>query len=342
MAKDAEMTESSGFKDRKVRLVVLGVIQIIFGVLSALLVPFMILGIVASSATGKGPAEGISMKTMIPGILFYVVLAVWFIWIGVGSVMTRRWARALALVSSWVWLISGACAFVFMLMVLPDISRRMGESGEIPKEAVLFVKCITGSVLALFYLGIPAAFVLLYSGKSVKETCERRDPRQRWTDKCPLPVFALSFVFAVWAVSMLSMGLYKWAIPFFGSVVSGTKGAVIVLVLALVLAYIARGMYKLDIKAWWCALLIHIAWSVSAIITFSVVSMEEFYEKMDFSKQQLEMMNRFNVMWDPGMKLFMGVWAVGVLAYLIYVRRYFTGAHRKSDSSQVIDQTQAL
>lgn len=342
MAKDAEAAESSGFKDRKVRLVVLGVIQIIFGVICALLVPLMILGMVASAAVGKGPAEGVSMKTMIPGVLVYVVLAVWFIWMGTGSVMARRWARALVLVSSWVWLVSGACAFVFMLVILPDMSSKMGESGEIPKDAVLLMKCVTGSFLALFYVGIPGAFVLLYSGKSVKATCERRDPRQRWTDKCPLPVLVVSFVFAVWAVSMLSMGLYNWAIPFFGSVVSGTAGAVIVLVLALVLAYTARGIYKLDMKAWWCALLVHTGWSVSAIITFFTVSMEEFYEKMDFSRQQLDMMNQFNVMWESGMKLFMGLWAVAVLAYLIYVRRYFTGACRKSDSSQAPDQTQVL
>jgi hypothetical protein len=337
MAKDAETTESSDFKDRKVRLVVLGVLQIIFGVLCALLVPLMILVILVSAKVGKGPAEGVSIKTMIPGVLVYVVLAVWFIWMGIGSIMARRWARALVLVSSWVWLITGVCAFVFVLVILPDISSKMGESGEIPKDAVLLMKCLMGSFLALFYVGIPGAFVLLYSGKSVKATCEYRDPRQRWTDKCPLPVLAVSFVFAVWAVSMLSMGLYKWAIPFFGSVVSGAMGAVIVLVLALVLAYIAWGTYKLDIKAWWCALLVHIGWSVSAIITFSTVSMEEFYEKMDFSRQQLDMMNRFNVMWESGMKLFIGLWAVAVLAYLIYVRGYFINTFKKSDSLQVSD-----
>jgi len=41
-------------------------------------------------------------------ILFYALLAVLFVWLGIGSIMARRWARALVLVSSWFWLVGAS------------------------------------------------------------------------------------------------------------------------------------------------------------------------------------------------------------------------------------------
>jgi hypothetical protein len=319
MAEYAEAVENLSFKDRKVRLVILGTLQIIFGGFCALMVPLMIFGMVISAAYGKGAAEGVSLRAMIPGILLYLALAVWFIWVGIGSVMVRRWARALILVSSWLWLICGLCGLVWMLTVIPNMYEKMGESSQMPKAAITVVKYVMTVFLAVIYVVIPGIFVLFYSGKDVKATCEYRDPQERWTDKCPLPVLAVSLVSAVWAVSILSVGIYGWTVPFFGSILSGMAGAIIILVLALVLAYIARGAYKLDVKAWWCALLVHVGWSFSAIITFSTVGMEEFYKKMNFSGQQLGIIKQSGTLWGSSMGLFLGFWAVVVLAYLILI-----------------------
>jgi hypothetical protein len=329
MAEYVEKAGNYSFKDRKARLVILGILQIIFGGFCALMVPCMIFGMMAAAAAGKGAAEGVSLslRMLIPGLLFYVVMAVWFIWMGIGSIMARRWARALILVSSWLWLIGGVCGFVLMLAVLPNMYGKMGESGQMPKGAVIVMKYVMMAFLALIYVAIPAIFVLLYSGKNVKATCKHRDPRERWTDKCPLPVLAVSLVSAFSAVSILFMGgIYKWAIPFFGSVVSGTNGATMILALTLVLAYTAWGTYKLNVKAWWCALLVHAGWSYSAIITFSTISIEELYGKMGFSSQHLDMIRRYGVLRESSVCLFLGFWAIIVLAYLVYVRRYFIGA----------------
>ncbi len=342
MAEYAEAVENPGFKDRKVRLVVLGILQIILGGLCALIVPFIILGMVVSAAAGKGAAEGFSLRMMIPGVLFYVALAVWFIWMGIGSVKARRWARALILISSWLWLIGGVCGFISILVILPNMFDKMGASGEMPKDAVIIMKYVMAALWAVIYVVIPGVLVLFYSGKDVKATCEYRDPQERWTDKCPLPVLVVSFVSAAWAVSILSMGIYKWTIPFFGSFVSGMTGAIVILVLTLLLAYTAWGAYKLDIKAWWCALLVHIGWSFSAIITFSTVGMDKFYERMDFPREQLDMMKQYGTLWESSMSLILGFWAIIILAYLIYVRRYFIDALQKSASSQVPGQTQVL
>ena len=95
------------YKDRKTGLAVFGAIQIAMGALCALFVPLMIMGMLVAAVKDKGADEALSMRAMIPGLLVYVLLAIWFIWMGIGSILARRWARALCLVASWLWLISG-------------------------------------------------------------------------------------------------------------------------------------------------------------------------------------------------------------------------------------------
>ncbi len=335
MAEYEGTVQAAGFKNRKTRLVVFGILQIVFGGLCALLVPLIILGMIMSATVNKGAAEGIHWRTMISAILFYVLLAVWFIWMGIGSIRTRRWARALILVSSWLWLITGVMGFAFMLVLLPTMYDQMGESGQIPispQEAVVIMKYAVTAFMAVLYVVIPGLLVLFYSGKDVKATCEYRDPHVRWTDKCPLPVLGVSLVCALWAVSLLFMGTYGWVIPFFGTILSGIPGAIVIFVLILLLAYIARGTYKLDIKAWWCVLLVNIVWFLSTIITFSLVSMQTFYEKMNLPEQQLERMKQFSIPWGHAIGLSSGLWVILVLAYLMYIRRYFIGASSQASA----------
>jgi len=321
---DYEQTlQSSDFKDRKTGLVVFGILHIIAGGFCALTVPFMILGMLASAFVDDTSAPSMSPTMMIPAVLFYVLLAVWFICMGIGSIKARRWARALVLVTSWLWLISGTIGLVFVMLIMPDIYDQMGKSEQMPPGAAIFMKYVLLAFMAIFYLIIPAVLVLFYGSKNVKATCQFRDPQVRWTDKCPLPVLALSLISGFWAVSMLFMGLYGWTLPFFGFILSGIKGAAVALIVMLLSVYIAWGMYRLDIKAWWCAVLLIIAWALSAAITFSRVSLMDYYEKMNFPKQQLDIIKQYSIPQDYTLALFFGFSVVALLGYLLYTRRYF-------------------
>ncbi|MCH7556232.1 MAG: hypothetical protein IIB56_02115 [Planctomycetes bacterium] len=317
-----ERLESSDFKDRKTGLVIFGILHIIFGGFCALMVPLMILGMIASIALDKSGAAPMSPAMMIPAVLLYTLIAVWFICMGIGSIKARRWARALVLVSSWLWLISGISGVIFMLLLMPDMYEKMGESGQMPPVAARIMKYVMMGFMTVFYVIIPAALVLFYGSKNVKATCEFRDTKVRWTDKCPLPVLALSLIFGFWAVSMLSMGLYGWVIPFFGSILTGLSGAVVVLLFISLAGYVAWGTYRLSINAWWCAVLLIIAWALSMAITFSRVSILDFYEKMNFPEQQLDAMKQFSISQDY-MVLFFVLWAAAFMGYLLYTRRYF-------------------
>ena len=323
MTDHEETMQPSDFKDRKVGLVVFGILEVILGAFCALSVPLMIFGMIASATLNKSPAAPMSAGMIIPGVLFYALLAVGFIWMGIGSIKARRWARALWLVCSWVWLISGISGLILVLLLMPDVWGQMGKSGQMPQEMAVIMKYGMIGFLAVFYVIIPGALVLFYGSKNVKATCESRDPHIRWTDKCPLPVLSVSLIFAVWAVSILFMGLYGWVIPFFGFILSGMTGAAAALAVMLVSAYAAWGTYKLSIKAWWCSVLLIVAWTVSVGITFSRVSMWEFYEKMGFPQQQLDIMKHYDMPQGSSMALFVGFWAICFLGLLLYTKRYF-------------------
>ena len=223
------------YKDRKTGLAVFGAIQIAMGALCALFVPLMIMGMLVAAVKDKGADEALSMRAMIPGLLVYVLLAIWFIWMGIGSILARRWARALCLVASWLWLISGITGMLFMLMFMPDMYEQMSKDGQMPANVVTIVKYVTFGFLTVIYIIIPGAFILFYGSKNTKATCEQRDPQVRWTDKCPLPVLALTLMAGCCAASLPFMGLYGWAVPFFGTIVTGVAGAGIALVFLVLL-----------------------------------------------------------------------------------------------------------
>ncbi len=329
MTEDKGTMQSSNFKDRKAGLIVFGILEIIFGGFCALIVPLMILSMIASKSSGMPMRPNM----IIPGVLFYVLLAVWFIWMGVGSITARRWARALLLVSSWLWLICGISAFIAMLIFIPNMYDQMGQKGQMSQGTVAMMKFVVFGFMTVSYVIIPGVLILFYGSKNVKATCEFIDSRVRWTDKCPLPVLALSLMFGLWAGSMLLAGFYGWVIPFFGNILSGMTGAGVTLVGILLVAYVAWGTYKLSIKAWWCAVLMTIAWTVSIGITFSRVSLLELYEKMNFPEQQLHFMKQFSIPLNSTMVLYSVLWGVGLLGYLLYVRRYFPRFSKQEKTS---------
>ena len=311
------------FKDRKIGLVVFGILVIMLGALCALMVSLMLFSVLATTALSEDADRAVNVGMMIPGTLVYILLAVWFIWMGIGSVLARRWARALLLVTSHLWLVTGIMAIILVLMIFPGMYDQMAENGDIPREMAVVITSVTIAFLGFVYIVMPGVLILFYGSKHVKATCEKMDPYNRWTDKCPLPVLAVSMVGGIAALYMPFMGFYGWAIPFFGIVFSGMAGAAVFLIAMFLLGYVAWGSYRLKIKAWWCGVVLIVAWAVSTIITLSHVSLEEYYEKMNIPVEQLANMEQYTMFQTSFVIQVCGLWAVAALAYMFYTRKYY-------------------
>ncbi len=95
------------FKDRRTDLIVFGIFTIVVGGFCALLVPVVIFG--QMMAARRLGTEFDTSAALISSAV-YGLMAVVMIWLGVGSVLARRWARALLLCIGWIGLIIGLIA----------------------------------------------------------------------------------------------------------------------------------------------------------------------------------------------------------------------------------------
>ena len=84
------------------------------------------------------------------------------------------------------------------------------------------------------------------------------------------------------------------------------------------------GIYKLDIKAWWIAVWIAIAGVLSMAITFSQVSLLEFFDKMGLPEQQVERFNQAITNNEVAIKVLFVAQLIVYFSFLLYMKRYFS------------------
>lgn len=303
------------FKDRSTGLMVFGVLEILAGLFAALLIPLMIAGLLmAPNRTLVQPAA------MIPIVLMYGLAAIGGVWLGVGSIQARRWARSLSLVIGWIWLVVGVMGTAAMLFIVPRMALA-GPQGT-PASANFMFLGVMLATIGCVYLVPPIALVLFYGSRHVAATCRWYDPRPNWTDRCPLPVLAMSLVLGFWALSTLGGMGSNYVLPVFGVYLSGPAGAAAYPILGGLFAYLAWAAYRLHRHAWWLTAVVIALWSASALVTFLVAGPAELYRQAGMPPEQIEAIQKSGV---PLNAFGAGGAAVGLLlaAYAVWLRRYF-------------------
>ena len=103
---------------------------------------------------------------MLPAMFIYGALAVVLVWLGIGSVMARRWARALLAIFSWSWLVMGLIMLVAMVFVMPKIlSATIDGSAKgqpaMPPGALGMMMFIMFLVFGFLFVLLPGIWTLL-------------------------------------------------------------------------------------------------------------------------------------------------------------------------------------
>lgn len=313
---------ASNYKDRSTGLVLFGILEILMGVVAG----FMGVSVLLVSLFMKLPNMP---PTPWAGSLVYLAAAIAFIWFGIGSIQARRWARALLLVLSWIWLVAGIIAGVTFLTIMPTIMSHLGDTlpnaGDvIGVKVVMIFLVLFGLVI---YVLIPGALVLFYRSPHVKATCEAKDTKTRWTDLCPLPVLALSLLYGASFLMVAVVGpVYGFIFPFFGKFISGLPGALVMVVMLVIIAYLCWGFYKRKAQAWWVALGFTVLGTGSVQLTFSKVSLLELYLMMNLPPESIENIRKTGLLDSNFMVIEIAISAVLSLGYLFFVKRYFKSA----------------
>jgi hypothetical protein len=313
-------TDSShSFLDRRTGLIVFGIFTVLIGLLCALFVPLMLYGQAMSAKSGAPQTT----NAILPAVVMYGLLAIVLVWLGVGSMLARRWARALLLIFSWSWLLMGLVSVATMAVMwsqLTELINSNAQANQLPAALIMLIPMI---ILVIIFIVTPGVWLLFYRSRHVKSTCEARDPVVRWTDRCPLPVLAICVWLALATPMMLLLAFsYNSVIPAFGSFVVGPAGSALYLLFAALWAYSAWSLYKLQWRGWWIIVTSITIFSVSAFITYSRHDVSELYSLMGYPEEQIAQIQKFSFAKGKTMAWFSLCGTVPFIGYLLYLRKF--------------------
>jgi hypothetical protein len=281
------------FKDRRTGLKVFGVLEILFGMLAGLMIPLMLFGQIMASRLNQ---DAMPLRQTLQGMALYAVIAVTLIWVGIGSFQARRWARALSVIISWSWLLTGVVTVVSMIFLLPTMLKasQQQQGAPMPEVAQMIAKLVALTFIGFFFVVVPTIFVCFFQSRHVKATCEAYDPVPRWTDACPLPMLALSLWLGFSALALLLLPVTaNGVLPVFGQLISGPVGWFGCAALAGALGYSAWAMYRLRKAGWWSAVGFICLGSASSFLTLSRVDLMDMYRLMGYGERQMDVISQY-------------------------------------------------
>jgi hypothetical protein len=262
--------------------------------------------------------------------ILYLALTALFAFLGMGSILARRWSRPLILVVSWGWLFCGVIGAAMLAFVLPQALDQLPERD--PGIKMFATGCVI-FMFAIFGILVPLAFALFYRRAEVKRTLEVLDPVPRWTDQHPTPLLGYVVWMSFGAVSVvLSMFSYR-ALPVGSILLPGWAAKVVMLVMAALMVWIAYGFLKRIKAAWWTAiafLVIGILWGIS--LTVSKVDWAAAINMPADPGQTAMMDAMYN---SPFFYAWMGVVWLAYFAFVWYLRRYFPPSERSAVQTPV-------
>ena len=304
-------------KDQGGLLVVFGTLEILLGVGCAAMALFML------GAGIFGPLPGTNV-TMLPLGALYFGVALAFVWLGIGAILAKRWARSLNLALSCLVLAAGVAGIFNVLLTGGMMGNAMQQTMEMPKQMVIAMQLFMVGTAGCTYIIIPGIGILVFGNPNVRATCERRHPQPAWTDGCPFPVLVLSVACALAPLSVIPLFLLITpAAPFFGVLIGGLAGALLNVAAVLTMVYLAWASYRRVRAAWWLAVGMIIAGSLTIAITVGRLGMLALYQHASLPKEQMQMMRRMYIHNDGNFVVLALVSGIAALGYLLYVRRYF-------------------
>lgn len=314
------------YRDRSTGLTIFGLLQIIAGGFCALLVPLTLLGFVMSKKVG-GVSAPIGSQLIV--VTQYLAVAILLIVLGIGSIQARRWAYALSLILSYVWLIIGILSTIVITAVLPVVIKTaMHQAPGKEPPAVFMALFLTVAIvfLAIFLIVLPIIFLTFYRKKDVWETCRHKDPVERWTERVPLPVLAASLLFFASGCMSILSALGARLFPFFGTYLGAIPAFIVLVTVASVDFYLVWAFYRVQSAGWYVALATRALMILSMAITIARNDLMSAYVKLGMSSEQLQMMNSSPMTHSKALMWFGLSYGLIFFGYLIWLKKYFKNA----------------
>lgn len=339
------------FKDRRTSLKVVGVLLLVFGGLCGCFAAMTPIGMLATTylaqqtppgSLPRASPERPDLHTMVLAAATYLLMAAAFIWLGIGAVRIRRWARPVMLVVGWTWLATGVASLVHYVAFGVNMREAMTAGAPAgtppPPPAVVYaVTAVAGVVRLVLFVLLPALLVWAFQRRGVRETLAFFDPRVAWTDRCPTPVLAVAAWLVLAAAGALVYSVYR-VLPVFGYFIKGAPAVAALVALAAVFLWVAWAVYRLRAWAWWATAILWTVWAGSMVWTFTSTGYHEFYRQAGYSGREIDMMMRFSGTFEDQMVWMIALWSIALIGYLLYVRKYFSAGPAPEPAGQAASE----
>ena len=310
------LTPEGTFRDRSRGLVGFGWLLIAAGAACGLIA----LSAVAVARLAPPGSGAPPLRTVAFNVLLYAALGAAFVVLGIGSIRARRWARAMALVTGWVWLATGVLSLVVIAVVLPQTLSAAGAS----PGSIACGLGVAALILLIFLVALPLAVVLFYRRDDVRRTAEWRNPSPDWSDRATPTVLGVVVALAFGGVVCLLSVPFLRAIPILGSVVTGIPAALLLLVFSALSFLLAWGTWRQSAAAWWGLVALQVFGLVN-FLTLRSLDMAAYMKQAGYPDDQIRQAASMNILGSAFMLWMAVVVSLALLGFLVAIRRHFRG-----------------
>jgi hypothetical protein len=309
-------TSNMDYGDRRRILVVIGILLLFVGIVSAFLGPAEMYCFYLFSEGGRFHYEGFGFGSFMFGniasqIIGYYLIAMVLVPLGYGHLKVRRWARTLALTLLGFWLVAGVPLIVVFSFTLFSV-----------KELSLAGALIILISLVLSYTVIPGLLIWFYRSRDVRLTFETEDPRSYWIEALPLPVLVLGSLLILCAIALHILIFFNGIFPLLGLWLNGLQGILLIDVLVMSLVGLIWGTLRLRTWAWWGSLVYFGLMTLSSILTLLRSSFLDILSAMNLPEFEMEILHGVPLQGFHIAPL-IGIPLLITLGLIVYSKRYF-------------------
>ena len=311
------------YKDRRTWLVLFGIVELLIAMFLGFMAALM-MALPRVLGTQPLPPElphnfwSLLAATYLLGGLLFVAG-------GIGSILAKNWARLLMLFLSWFWLVCGIFGAIVQVFIL--LAGRNFQSGQLQNQRVSpqflhVVQAFTSIFIFSIFVLIPLVFVIFYTRKSVKATCQRSMTIAQRTQALPAAIVVLLVFLGLRIVGLLSAATFFPLFAFFGFYLSGWLARAILIILAIIWTGLAWMCYRRDLQGWWAVMIASIVFGISGLLTSLLRPADEAYRLLNIPKPPPSPLMSFY----SSLAFRVGFGALFLLAYfgfLLYTKRYF-------------------
>ena len=310
------------YKDRRTWLVLFGIVELLIAAFLGFLAAVMM---AMPRMMGNRPLPpGLPHGFWVSISVGYLLLGLCFVAGGIGSILAKNWARLLMLVLSWCWLVCGIFAVIGQILFI-IAGRNLGaapiQNEQLSPQFFHLVQIFTSIVTIIVFILAPLTFIIFYTRKSVKATCQGAQSVTQPERSVPTAIWVLVALLGLHALTLIWTATLFPAIGFFGVFLTGWGARVVLIVLGAVWAWLAWSCYRRELQAWWIAMGLSVFFGLSNLVTNLRHTVDDIYRVMNIPTPSTPLVALYSSM---TFRVGFGIlFLLAYLGFLLYTKRYF-------------------